>query len=634
MSFHEEEVLGKAYDARLMRRLLQYLRPYKPQVALALAAIISASVLQLAQPYLMKLAIDQYIANGDLRGVNRIAAAFFAILIGSFALEFIQTWTLQMTGQRIMYDLRLEIYRHLQRIDLQFYDRNPVGRLMTRVTTDVDVLNDMFTSGVVSIFGDIFTLAGIMIVLVSMDWRLALVTFAVLPLIVLVTQWFRRNVRESYRTVRAWVARINAFLQEHITGMPTVQLFRRERRSFERFDEINRKHRDANIDSILFYAVFYPAIEVIGAVASALIIWFGGGWTLQGTLTIGSLVAFLLYSGRFFRPISDMSEKFNVLQAAMASSERIFKLLDTSPTIVSPAGTTEMPSTGSRIPDASQGHIIFDHVSFAYDGENEVLRDVSFEVRPGERVGIVGATGAGKSTLINLLLRFYDVTRGRILVDGVDVRDMDLTRLRRLFSLVLQDVHLFSGTIAANIRLGEAAIGDDAVTSAAEAVHADRFIDRLPAGYASPVAERGATLSVGQKQLLSFARALAFNPRILVLDEATSSVDTETEQLIRDALHVLMAGRTTIAIAHRLSTIQDMDKILVLHKGQLRESGRHQDLLAQRGIYYKLYQLQYRDQESSGKAERAETISSDEVAERTEATEPIYSTSAEHGVTE
>jgi ATP-binding cassette, subfamily B, multidrug efflux pump len=610
MSFHEEEVLGKAYDARLMRRLLQYLRPYKPQVALALAAIISASVLQLAQPYLMKLAIDRYIANGDLRGVNRIAAAFFAILIGSFLLEFIQTWTLQMTGQRIMYDLRLEIYRHLQRIDLQFYDRNPVGRLMTRVTTDVDVLNDMFTSGVVSIFGDIFTLAGIMIVLVSMDWRLALVTFAVLPLIVLVTQWFRRNVRESYRTVRAWVARINAFLQEHITGMPTVQLFRRERRSFERFDEINRTHRDANIDSILFYAVFYPAIEVIGALAAALIIWFGGGWTLQGTLTIGSLVAFLLYSGRFFRPISDMSEKFNVLQAAMASSERIFKLLDTPAQIVSPVEPT---SAGSEISPASQGHIIFDHVSFAYDGENEVLRDVSFEVRPGERVGIVGATGAGKSTLINLLLRFYDVTRGRILVDGVDVRDMDLTRLRRLFSLVLQDVYLFSGTIAANIRLGEAAIGDAAVKRAAEAVHADRFIDRLPAGYASAVAERGATLSVGQKQLLSFARALAFDPRILVLDEATSSVDTETELLIRDALHVLMAGRTTIAIAHRLSTIQDMDKILVLHKGQLRESGRHQDLLAQRGIYYKLYQLQYRDQESSGRAERAETIAAGEM---------------------
>ena len=602
MSFHEEEVLGKAYDARLMRRLLQYLRPYKAQVALALAAIIAASVLQLAQPYLMKLAIDRYIANGDLRGIDRIAAAFLGILLASFVLEYVQTWTLQMTGQRIMFDMRLEIYRHLQRIDLQFYDRNPVGRLMTRVTTDVDAINDMFTSGVVSIFGDIFTLAGIMIVLVMMDWRLAIVAFAVLPLIVFVTQWFRRNVRESYRTVRAWVARINAFLQEHITGMSTVQLFRREGRSFDRFDDINRRHRDANIDSIFFYAVFYPAVEVIGALASALIIWFGGRWTLQGTLTMGSLVAFLLYSGRFFRPISDMSEKFNVLQAAMASSERIFRMLDTPVKIVSVGGGTE------ETEDVSQGHIVFDHVSFAYDGENEVLRDVSFDVLPGQRVGIVGATGAGKSTLISLLLRFYDVTRGRILVDGVDVRQMDLVRLRRLFSLVLQDVHLFSGTIAANIRLGESSITDDAVRRAAEAVHANRFIERLPAGYASPVAERGATLAVGQKQLLSFARALAFNPRILVLDEATSSVDTETEILIRDALKVLMAGRTTIAIAHRLSTIQDMDKILVLHKGQLRESGRHQDLLAQRGLYYKLYQLQYSDQESREQKAAAELM--------------------------
>ncbi len=607
MSIHEEEVLGKAYDATLMRRLLTYLRPYKPQVALALAAIISASVLQLAQPYLMKLAIDRYIRAGDLAGVNRIAIAFFFILIGSFLLEYVQTWLLQMTGQRIMYDIRLQVYRHLQAIDLQFYDRNPVGRLMTRVTTDVDVINDMFTSGVVSIFGDIFTLAGIMIVLVTMDWRLAIVAFAVLPLIVLVTQWFRRNVRESYRTVRAWVARINAFLQEHITGMSTVQLFRRESRTFGRFDEINRKHRDANIDSILFYAVFYPAIEVIGALAAALIIWFGGRWVLQGTLTLGSLVAFLLYSGRFFRPISDMSDKFNVLQAAMASSERIFKLVDTPVKIVSRSGIrvpgSEEPEeparSGSRIthPASREGHIVFDHVSFAYVPGEYVLKDVSFEVRPGERVGIVGATGAGKSTLINLLLRFYDVTDGRILIDGVDVRDRDLIELRRLFSLVLQDVHLFSGTIAANIRLGDGAIDDDAVRRAAQAVHADRFIERLPDGYASAVAERGATLSVGQKQLLSFARALAFNPRVLVLDEATSSVDTETELLIRDALAVLMAGRTTIAIAHRLSTIQDMDNILVLHKGQLRESGRHQDLLAQRGIYYKLYQLQYRDQE-------------------------------------
>jgi ATP-binding cassette subfamily B protein len=611
---HEEEVLGKAYDARLMRRLLGYLRPYKLQVAIALVAIIAASVLQLAQPWLMKVAIDRYIATGDLEGLDRIALAFLAILLGSFALEYVQTWILQMTGQRIMFDMRMQIYEHLHRLDLKFFDKNPVGRLMTRVTSDVDVLNDMFTAGVVSVFGDVFTLAGIMIVLVTMDWRLALITFSVLPLIVLVTQWFRRNVRELYRVVRVRVARINAFLQEHITGMSTVQLFRREPRSFARFDEINRAHRDANVESIFYYAVFYPAIEIIGALASALIIWFGGLWTMQDTLTVGSLVAFLLYSQRFFRPISDMSEKFNILQAAMASSERIFKLLDTQATVqasrrvgsnalapgTSAAGGSDRPGTvggwtaegGRRI-----GHIHFDHVWFAYNDEDYVLKDVTFEVRPGERVGIVGATGAGKSTIINLLLRFYDVNRGRITIDGTDIRWMPLEDLRRLFSLVLQDVHLFSGTIADNIRLGNSDITDEQVRAAAAAVHADGFIERLAGGYASPVAERGATLSVGQKQLLSFARALAFDPRILVLDEATSSVDTETELLIRDALHVLMAGRTTIAIAHRLSTIQDMDQILVLHKGELRESGSHQQLLARRGLYFKLYQLQYKDQE-------------------------------------
>ena len=606
VSIHDEEVLGKAYDARLMRRLLGYLRPYSSQVAIALAAIICGSILQLAQPWLMKVAIDRYISAGNLDGLNAIAVAFLAILLGSFAMEYVQTWILQMTGQRIMFDLRMQIYRHLQQLDLRFYDRNPVGRLMTRVTSDVDVLNDMFTAGVVSIFGDVFTLAGIMIVLVMMDWRLALVAFSVLPLIVLVTQWFRRNVRELYRVVRVRIARINAFLQEHITGMSTVQLFRRESRSFAKFDEINKAHRDANVDSIFYYAVFYPAIEIIGALASALIIWFGGGWTLQGTLTVGSLVAFLLYSQRFFRPISDMSEKFNVLQAAMASSERIFKLLDTPASIVSPAvsagASKTLPSSGelrttSRGP--RQGHIVFDHVWFAYNDQDFVLRDVSFDVRPGERVGIVGATGAGKSTIINLLLRFYDVSRGRISIDGVDVREMPLPELRRLFSLVLQDVHLFTGTIADNIRLGDSAITDEQVETAAAAVHADSFIRQLKDGYRSHVAERGATLSVGQKQLLSFARALAFDPRILVLDEATSSVDTATELLIRDALHVLMAGRTTIAIAHRLSTIQDMDKILVLHKGELREAGSHQELLAARGIYFKLYQLQYKEQERS-----------------------------------
>ena len=598
MSHHDEEILGKAYDAALMRRLIRYLRPYRRQVAIALLAIVIGAGLQLAQPYLVKVAIDRHIATGDVAGLDRLALVFLAILIGAFLLEFVQAWTLQLTGQRIMFDMRSEIYGHLQRLDVQFYDRNPVGRLMTRVTTDVDVLNDLFTAGVVSIFGDLFLLAGIMVVMTIMDWRLALVAFSVLPLIVIVTQWFRRNARESYRTVRVWIARINAFLQEHITGMATVQLFRQERRTFERFEGINRTHRDANVQSVFYYAVFYPAIEIVGALAVALILWFGGIWTLEGTLTLGSLVAFLQYSQRFFRPISDMSEKFNVLQAAMASSERIFTLLDTPVRIGSEAKRLPGPvPAAGRQEGAPEGAIVFERVSFGYNPADPVLRDVSFTVTPGERIGIVGATGAGKSTLINLLLRFYDVTAGRILVDGVDVREQDLNALRRKFGLVLQDVHLFSGTIASNIRLGNEAITDEAVRAAARAVHADRFIRELPGGYDHVVAERGATLSVGQKQLLSFARALAFDPAVLVLDEATSSVDTETEILIRDALHVLMAGRTTIAIAHRLSTIQDMDQILVLHKGELREAGSHQSLLARRGLYYTLYQLQYKDQE-------------------------------------
>ncbi|MCM3879660.1 MAG: ABC transporter ATP-binding protein/permease [Vicinamibacterales bacterium] len=590
MSFHEEDVLGKAYDARLIRRLLGYLRPHKTYVAGALLALVGDAAFQLAPPYLVKIAIDRYIATGNLAGLNSIAAVYLGCLFAAFALEYSQTYLMQMIGQRIMFDMRMQIYKHLQRLDLKFYDRNPVGRLMTRVTTDVDVINDLFTSGVVAAFGDLFMLVGIMMTLVWMDWRLALVTFSVLPLILVLAQWFRTNVRESYRNVRTWIARINAFLNEHINGMSTVQLFRRETINFGRFDAINQKHRDANVHQIFFYAVFLPAVEFVAAIASALILWYGGGFVLSSSLSLGTLVAFLLYSGRFFRPISDMSEKFNTLQAAMASSERIFQLLDHTVEIV------DRPSSIVHRPEGKPGHIVFDDVSFSYDKE-PVLRNVSFEVKPGERVGIVGATGAGKSTLISLLLRFYDVTGGRILVDGVDIREMNLRELRSVFGLVLQDVHLFSGTIAGNIRLGNEEISEAQVRAAAKAVHADRFIDSLPGGYDAPVAERGATLSVGQKQLLSFARALAFDPAVLILDEATSSIDTETELLIRDALHVLMAGRTTLAIAHRLSTIQDMDKILVFHKGKLRESGSHQQLLAMRGIYYRLFQLQYKGRE-------------------------------------
>ena len=589
MSLHDDEVLGKAYDAVLMRRLLTYLKPYWRQVAVAFGAIVVGTAAALAQPYLIKIAIDDHIAVRRLDGLAGLAVLYVGILTAAFLSEYIQTWTLQFTGQRIMFDLRMAIYGHLQRLDLKYYDRNPVGRLMTRVTSDVDVINDLFTAGVVTIFSDVFTLAGIMVILLVMNWRLALVAFTVLPLIALVTQWFRKNVRESYRIVRGWIARINAFLQENITGMMTVQLFRREALNFARFDDIDRKHRDANIESIFYYAVFYPAIEAISALSLALIVWYGGLRVIGGALTLGALVAFVQYSQRFFRPISDMSEKFNVMQSAMASSERIFKLLD-EPVIVRP------PDHAVARPAPAAGHIVFDSVWFAYNAEDWVLKDVSFDVRPGERVGIVGATGSGKTTLINLLLRFYDVQKGRITVDGVDIKRLDLADLRGLFSLVLQDVHLFSGTIADNIRLGDGTIDDERVKRAARAVHADSFIERMPGGYAAPVAERGSTLSVGQKQLLSFARALAFNPRVLVLDEATSSVDTETEMLIRDALAVLMKGRTTIAIAHRLSTIQDMDKILVLHKGVLREAGTHQELLAARGIYFKLFQLQYKQE--------------------------------------
>ena len=652
----DDEVLGKAYDARLMRRLLGYMRPYRARIGLAFFAILGLSLLQLAPPYLTKIAIDTHIAAGDVDGLTPLALLLLGVLAASYVLEAVQTWTLQVTGQRIIFDLRRQIHAHLQRLDVAFFDRNPVGRLMTRVTTDVDALNELFASGVVSVFRDVFMLAGIAVVLFVMDWRLAVVALSVLPLIAAVTQWFRRNARQSYREVRGWIARINAFLQENVTGMATVQLFRREARQHERFDAINRGCRDAHLASIFFYAVFYPAIEVLGALAVAAIVWFGGAWTLQGSLELGSLVAFVLYSQRFFRPISDLSEKFNILQAAMASSERIFALLDTPVAVTDPAAARAQPGDGAGCRDgvgdpaartaarahprngegvhgdsvadpativargprrfdetargdavadrvaaaaavAGGGHIRFENVWFAYRDKQYVLEDVSFDVAPGQRVGVVGATGAGKSTVLNLLMRFYDVARGRVTIDGVDIRDLPLHDLRSRFGLVLQDVYLFSGTVADNIRLGQEAITDDDVRAAARGVHADRFIASLPDGLETAVAERGATFSVGQRQLLSFARALASRPPVLLLDEATSSVDTDTERLIQDALHVLMSGRTTIAVAHRLSTVRDMDTILVFHKGRLREQGSHQRLLAARGLYHKLYQLQYRDQE-------------------------------------
>jgi len=550
--------------------------------------------LDLVGPYLTKVAIDDYIAPGEAEGLAGVAALYVATLVMAFVVRFGQVYILQMTGQRVMMDLRHRIYGHLQKLHVGYFDQNPVGRLMTRVTTDVDAVNELFTSGVVTVFGDLFTLFGIMAVMMAMNWKLALATFAVIPLFFLVTNWFRRGSRRTFREVRKWVARINSFLQENITGMSVVQLFRREPRNREAFAAINRQHADANLAQIFYYAVFYPAIELLAALATALILLYGGSRVLAGTLTLGALVAFIQYSERFWRPISDLSEKFNILQQAMASAERIFTLLDTEPRVVAPAQPVHL--------ERVKGRVGFEDVTFGYQPDAPVLQDIDFKVEPGRSVALVGATGAGKSSIISLLTRFYDVQKGRVTLDGVDVRLLDPAQLRSSLALVLQDVHLFSGTIASNIRLGSA-IPDERVREAARAVHAHRFIEALPGGYLSEVRERGATLSVGQKQLLSFARALAHDPRVLILDEATSSVDTETEALIQDALKVLLQGRTAIVIAHRLSTIQHVDEILVLHKGRIRERGTHQALLAQRGLYWRLYQLQYKDQEVRGVGE-------------------------------
>jgi ATP-binding cassette subfamily B protein len=630
----EEEVLGKAYDSRLMARLLQYLRPYRWQVAIALVSILLKSFADVLGPYLTKVAIDRYLSPAKglssgfwswlspraITGIAQIALIYVGLLVFSFLLEFLQTYFMQWTGQKVMFDLRRQIFRHLQRLHVAFFDKNPVGRLVTRVTTDVDALNEMFTSGVVSIFEDLFVLFGILGVMLCMNWKLALITFAVLPFIVYSTKIFRDRVRDSYRRIRVAIARINSYLQEHISGMVVLQLFNRERKAYNRFSEINRNHMDAYKDAIMAYSVYYPVVEILSAIAIACVIWFGGGDVMRNVransvavqfnwktlvafrlvptvASLGVLVAFIQYALRFFRPIMDFSEKYNILQSAMAASERIFKLLDTPVQVVSPAVTTR---------PAGPGRIEFDHVWFAYHDTAEgdqapdwVLRDVTFTIEPGETAAIVGHTGAGKTTLISLLLRFYDVQKGAVRIDGVDIKDMDLADLRSRFGVVLQDPFLFSGTIGGNIRLGTQRIQDKDVEKAAEDVNLADFIRALPKGFDEEVRERGSTLSTGQKQLISFARALAHEPKILILDEATSSVDTETEFRVRDALSRMVEGRTSLIIAHRLSTVQRADKIIVMHKGQVREMGTHQQLLAQRGIYFKLYQLQYKDQEIS-----------------------------------
>ncbi|MBS1799200.1 MAG: ABC transporter ATP-binding protein [Acidobacteria bacterium] len=626
----DEEIMGKAYDGRLMRRLLVYLKPYKLQVALSAVAILVKAATDVLGPYLVKVAVDTYMAElpptnlswlaqhlsrDRMTGISQLAGLYLGALLLSFVLEFVQTYLMQWTGQKIMFDLRSQIFRHLQRMSPSFFDHNPVGRLVTRVTSDVDALNEMFTSGVLAIFEDVFVLAFIVIIMLRMSWPLALLTISVIPAILYVTKIFRKHVRDSYRRQRSATARINSFTQEYVSGMSVVQLFNRERRAFNDFSAVNAENKRAWSDAIFAYALYYPIVEFLSSTAIALVIWRGGGSVIHGAVTLGVLIAFMQYAQRFFRPIQDLSEKYNILQAAMAAAERVFKLLDTHSEIVTPAH----PITGDN-----SGRVEFRNVWFTYqtlrpeqlaylaahdpgaphlDSEmwvhdiEWILRGVSFTINPDETAAIVGHTGAGKTTITGLMMRFYDIQHGKILVDGVDVRSQDLTTLRRRFGVVLQDPFLFTGTIADNVRLGSAWITDEALEKACDEVNVGDFIRTLPFQFKEPVRERGATLSTGQKQLISFARALAHAPRILILDEATSSVDTDTELRVRLALSRMIAGRTSILIAHRLSTIQRADTILVMHKGQLRERGTHQQLLALRGLYWKLYELQFKDQE-------------------------------------
>jgi ATP-binding cassette subfamily B protein len=586
MSDQEEEKSAKVYDAALVRRLMPFIKPYSKQVFIALATLLFAAAFEIVVPKLTQIAIDDYIRQNDLPGLRVIIAIFFAVLVLGFLTRLGEMFVMEWIGQHIMFDLRKKIFSHLQHLSLTFFNRNPVGKLMTRVTSDVQALNELFTSGMVAIFGDLLMLFGIIFIMFYMSWKLTLVTLVVLPLLFGITILFKIKVRDAFRAIRTRIAKINAYLQENITGMAVVQLFNREAKNFKEFDRLNRDHLDAYLKTIFYFAVFYPVVNILGALSTALVIWYGGLKIIAGELSFGALVAFIQYAIMFYRPISDLSEKFNILQAAMAASERIFGILD------------EKPEAGYGLADFDrhvhlQGEIEFSNVRFAYKDEEWVLKDVSFQIAPGEKIAIVGATGAGKTTIINLLGRFYNIQRGNILLDGRNIDGYDLQELRRNIGIVLQDVFMFAGTVADNIRLGNKQITGAQIRQAAKDVNALGFIEKLENGFDEKLIERGATLSVGQRQLLAFARALAFDPAILILDEATSNIDTETELLIQEAVARLMENRTSIIIAHRLSTIQHVDRIIALHRGEIREIGTHQELLAKGGIYSRLYELQF-----------------------------------------
>ncbi len=589
----EEEDLGKVYDRVLMKRLLAYLKPYTFQLFVIAFLMVGNTLSLLVGPFLMQIAIDKHITPGELEGLSTIAAFLVLGLIGQFVFSYFEEYRMQMIGQNVMRDLRHKLFSHLQHLDVQYFDKNPVGRLMTRVMGDVQVLNELFTSGVITVFGNLLSILGIMVAMLLYDWKLALITFTVIPIIFGATLIYQIYSRRAFREQRKQYARINAFLQENIVGMTTMKLFAQERRSHLRFNERNRRYLAANLKSIFYFSIFHPLIEVMASVATAVIIWYGGGQIVQEALTFGVLVAFIRYAERFFWPIRELSEKYTIFQNAMASSERIFQLLDTEPTIVS---TVEKSGT-----DTLKGEIEFRNVWFAYNDDDYVLRDVSFKVEPGEKVALVGHTGAGKTSIINLLCRFYEINKGQILIDGVDIQKMNLEEMRRAISIVQQNIFLFSDTIERNISLGDTSISSEQVVRASQDVHLDRFVQKMPDVYSTEIKEDGGGLSVGQKQLVAFARALASDPSILILDEATSSVDTETEILIEDALSRLMENRTSVVIAHRLSTIQNADKIIVMHRGEIRETGSHNELLQKGGIYYRLYQLQYKGQEEKQK---------------------------------